>query len=122
MTPEEQLVDYRRTVASMYARIRANHIEASERCYLFRRERDDLFRTHPQSALSADQQASFTGLHYYPYDSAYRFLVRVEPLPDAPIVEMQLEADGLLRMKRFGKIHFTISDKTCSLMIYWLLG
>src|SRR5579859_5628936 len=122
MTPEEQLVDYRRMVAAMYARVRDSNVELAERCQQFRRERDDLFRTHPQSALDADQQTSFTGLRYYPYNLAYRFVLRVEPLPDSPVFEMQLETDGLLRIKRFGKINFVIGDKACSLTLYWLLG
>jgi len=122
MTPEEQLLDYRRVVAAMYARVRDPRIDAVERCRQFRRERDELFCTHPQSALSVDQQTSFGGLHYYPYDPAYRFLLSVEPITEPTKVEIALKRDGILQMQRFGTIHFSIGGQAESLTLYSILG
>lgn len=122
MTPEEQLLDYRRAVAAMYARVRDNRLDPAERCQRFRQERDGLFCTHPQSALSAVQQANFRGLSYFPYDPAYRFVIPIEPETDPAHFEIALAYDGLLKMRRFGKIHFTINGQMLSLNLYWILG
>src|SRR5215467_5897502 len=103
MTSEEQLVDYRRRVAAMYACARDHQLAPAARCQRFRQERDALFCSHPQSALSAAQQAGFQSLHYYPYDPVYRFALSVEPETNPTEVEIMLEHDGLLKMRRFGK-------------------
>jgi hypothetical protein len=54
MTNEEALLDYRRSVAALYARVRQAGLDAAEHCQRFRQERDVLFRSHPQSALSSE--------------------------------------------------------------------
>ncbi len=64
MTPEEQLLDYRRTVAGIYERVRTSPLDRAARCKQFRHERDTLFGEHVQSALSPEQQAGFKGLAY----------------------------------------------------------
>jgi len=53
-----ELTDYRATVARIY-------LEATDLAD-FRARRDELFRTHPQSAIPAVERAAFTGLHYFP--------------------------------------------------------
>ena len=54
---------------------------------MWRAERDDLFRNHPQSALSTAQKAGFAGLPYYDYDPTFRVVAQVdtdvEPLQHA---------------------------------------
>ncbi len=122
MTPEEQLADYRRSVAAIYTSARESGQDAGERCAAYRRARDELFRTHPQSALSAEQKATFTGLRYYPYDPAFRFVRPVEPDASQAIREIQLQDDGLLRIKPFGKVHFTINGQDVALSLYWIMG
>ena len=122
MTPEEQLLDYRRVVAGMYARVRDHRMAAAARCEQFRRERDELFCTHPQSALSTEQQTGFSGLRYYPYDPAYRFVLPVEPDTAPTNVEIALKHDGVLQMRCFGKIHFALSGQVVSLNLYSILG
>ena len=58
------LLDYRRRVAAIYAGVRNSKDEVAKRHRRFRVQRDELFRTHPQSALAPEQRARFTGLHY----------------------------------------------------------
>src|SRR5579859_7496635 len=108
MTPEEQLLDFRQTVAAMYARVRDPQEDIAARSERFRRERDELFCTHPQSALSDEQKATFTRLPYYPYDPALRFELPVEPLAEPTIVETELQDDGHFRMRRFGRVNFIV--------------
>ena len=122
MTTFEELLDFRRRVAEMYAHIRSSGSTHVETWRQFRRERDELFCTHPQSALSAEQQAAFTGLDYYDYDPALRFVLTVDPDVSPDIVELHLAADGAVRMRRFGKIHFVVRDQPVSLSLFWVMG
>jgi uncharacterized protein (DUF1684 family) len=122
MTPEEQLADYRQRVAMLYAHVRQANLDAEARCATFRQSRNELFRTHPQSALSAAQQELFTALCYYPYDPALRFILPVEPDAELPTREIQLQDDGLLRMRRFGRVRFTLSGQNVALSLYWIMG
>lgn len=76
-----ELVDYRRRVAALYARARAAAVEDPEGAWSsWRRTRDELFATHPQSPIPAEQRASFTGMAFHPYDRRWRVEVELEPL------------------------------------------
>jgi uncharacterized protein (DUF1684 family) len=86
----EELLDYRRAVSELYGRLRRSELSLAERCEQFRRERDWLFKNHPQAALSVEQKVSFSGLPYYPYDPAWRLDTNVEP----DIIEVELQHDG----------------------------
>ncbi len=121
-TAEEQLLDYRRTVAGMYSRVRTSPLDFTARCQQFRQDRDTLFTTHAQSALSDEQKTRFRGLRYYPYDPAFRFVLPVQRDPMPEIVQIELTEDGLVRMRRFGKIHFAVAGQSVSLTLYWILG
>jgi uncharacterized protein len=122
MTDEEGLLDYRRSTAALYARVRQPGLDAAESCQRFRQERDALFRSHPQSALSNEQKADFRGLRYYDYNPAFRFLLPIDPNVASAVLEVELEHDGLLRMRRFGTVHVPIAGQTFSLSLFWLLG
>jgi uncharacterized protein len=122
MTDEEALLDYRRSVAALYARVRQLGLDAAESCQRFRQERDALFRSHPQSALSNKQKADFQGLRYYDCNPAFRFLLPIDPDVAPEVLEVELEHDGLLRMRRFGKVYLTIAGQAVSLSLFWLLG
>jgi len=122
MTPEETLLDYRRQVATMYARARISRPDAASRHVQFCHDRDELFRHHPQSALSDEQKAQFNGLHYYDYDPALRFEVTVEPIEPPTVREILLQDDGPFRMRRFGQIHFDVDRQAVSLSVYWIMG
>ncbi len=117
-----ELLDYRRSVSEIYARLRQSYQGTEEQCRQFRRERDDLFRTHPQSALSTKQKTTFTGLKYYPYNPAWRFVLPVNTDVEPTIIEVTLQDDGITRMRRFGKIHFEVGEQRVSLSLFWILG
>jgi len=57
-----ELTDYRAAVARMY-------LEATGLAD-FRARRDELFATHPQSAIPPAERAAFTGLRYFPPNDA----------------------------------------------------
>ncbi len=120
------LADYRRSVAEIYARVRQGQ-GAPRQCWQpcweqFRRERDGLFATHPQSALSAEQKETFQSLRYFDYDPAYRFVLPVDRNVAADSWEVELPEEGLLRMQRFGKIHFQVQGQPVTLTLFWVLG
>lgn len=118
----EDLLNYRRRVAQMYARVRNSDLDHAATCRRFRRERDELFRTHPQSALSGEQKAAFKTIDYFPYDSALRFVLPIDTNVEPEVFELDLQDEGVMRMRRFGKIHFEIDDQLLSLSLFWIMG
>lgn len=121
-SPFEELLDYRRTVSDLYARVRQSPLGFADRNLQFRQGRDDLFKTHPQSALSEEQKVHFTGLHYYPYDPAWRFVLPVDTDVEPDVIGVALQDDGVTHLQRFGKIHFEVSGQSASLSLFWILG
>jgi uncharacterized protein (DUF1684 family) len=119
-TALEDLADYRRSVAGMYARVRQGDPPVAQRWEAFRRERDALFASHAQSALSPEQKQTFTGLTYFEYDPAYRFIIPVETAADPKILEVDLPDEGLLRLQRFGRISFEVGGQRVSLSVFWV--
>lgn len=112
------LWDYRRRVEGLYADVR--RIGAGEEAWhLWQETRDELFGTHPQSALSAAQRASFTGLHYFQYDPTWRFLLEVEPVPGED-VSLFHSGNGSSPFKRFGMVRFSRQGEDFELTLYWL--
>lgn len=118
----EQLLDYRRSVAEIYAYLRRPDVSNEEKCREFRRRREFLFATHPQSALSEEQKLNFPGLRYYPYDPAWRLVLPIDTNVEQSTIEVELQGDGLVRMQRFGRIHFEAAGQKVSLSLFWVLG
>ncbi len=122
MSEYEQLLHYRRCVADMYAAVRQSDLDAAAVCHQFRAARDHLFRSHPQSPLTAAQKAQFSGLRYFPYDPALRFVLPVEREVAPTVLDVPLQEDGVVRLRRFGWIHLTIAGQHVSLALFWVLG
>ncbi len=71
------LLDWRRRVAELWARWRTEaERDPAAATAAFRRAKDDLFRTHPQSPLPPDERAGFRGLAYWDYDPDWRMTGR----------------------------------------------
>lgn len=118
----EELLDYRRTVAAMYARVRSEEPGAAGRCTRFRRERDILFAEHPQSPLPSKEKGGFfKGLEYFDYDPSLRYVLPVEDDVELDVLEIQLPEEGLLRLRRFGRVRVTDLDES-SLSLFWIEG
>lgn len=118
----EELLDYRRSVSDLYAYLRRPDIGAEHKSAYYRRGHDRLFGTHSQSALSAEGRAGFSHLNYYDYDPAFRSVVPLDKAVESETVETQLEDDGLVRLKRFARIHFEVQGQGLSLALFWILG
>ena len=78
MSAELELVSWRRLVSELYAAVRAED-DPQAGHELWRRGRDELFRTHPQSPLPPGDPLRGTGLPYWPYDPALRWELPVLP-------------------------------------------
>ena len=115
------LADYRRRVTELYADVRRAG-EYPERAWQhWVHTRNELFRSHPQSALDAGQKKCFQGLAYYPYQSELRLSVAVEPLEAAPR-EVLLEQDGMMSMQPVGRLLFQLSGQPVELTLFWISG
>ena len=87
------LADYRAAVARMYL--------ADTGLQEFRKERDQLFGTHPQSAIPAADRASFTGLRYFAPDDDVIVEAELRPAPG----HLEIDTggpDGVVRYERAG--------------------
>ncbi|NJO84331.1 MAG: DUF1684 domain-containing protein [Blastochloris sp.] len=115
------LLDYRQRVHALYRIVR----ESSGDPYVFvqfRLERDMLFKHHTQSALNEDQRASFGGLTYFDYNSAFRVVAQVDTVVPPEVFTVELAEDGVLRYRRFGRVNFTLPTGSGTLSLYWIMG
>jgi uncharacterized protein (DUF1684 family) len=117
------LYDYRCHVAASY-RERNQAALAGEdpvrTLQRFRKERDDLFASHPQSALDEAQKHHFQGLRYFPYNPAMCFPVAVNThvTPKSQVIVM--DAQQSMTMTTIGQVFFTIDEEPVALSLYWL--
>jgi uncharacterized protein (DUF1684 family) len=114
------LLDYRRRVAEMYRRVRELGTGAPGAHAHFRRVRDELFHTHPQSPLEKGQRATFQGLRYFDYDPAYRVVARVEPDLEPARYELDVGEDGLIILEQLGRVSFQVPTGSGTLGLFWI--
>src|ERR687886_896443 len=116
MLGELDLLDYRRRVFALYARVRAEHDPARA----FARwvaERDELFASHPQSALPEERRAAFDGLSYFPFDPAGRVLADVEHA-ERRRYEVPSSDGATMAFDRVGVARFSLGGAACALELY----
>jgi uncharacterized protein len=121
-----ELWDYRSRVRDLYRQVREGHesgkADPVEVHRAFRESRDELFRTHPQSALDELQKTQFRALDYFEYDPELRFLSPLETNVEPDVLEFQLSDDGLVRAQRFARVRFKLDGQEHALSLFWLLG
>ncbi|HUP82727.1 MAG TPA: DUF1684 domain-containing protein [Candidatus Limnocylindria bacterium] len=128
------LADWRRRVAEIYATWRHESIADARAAWLtWRAARDELFRDHPQSPLTADATARFGGLSYFDYDPAFRLTASYEPAdptddphsPDSlPGGLLQLPTSGSepFSFRRIGMVRLTGPLEGATLPVFWMSG
>src|SRR2546428_5883347 len=117
------LYDYRCRVAAMYrARAQAllDGVDPLTVWQQFRQAREQLFATHPQSALDAEQQRTFQGLPYFPYNPALCVIAEVDTNIEPTTQEVLMNAHEIMPMTTVGRLHFTVEGQSVSLSFYWL--
>jgi hypothetical protein len=105
------LVDWRRRVGDLY------RIGSADAVDEFRRRRDQLFKTHPQSPIEPDQRSAFEALSYFPYDPAYRVEARLEDGENDELVIDTGGADGAVHYRRSGRLVFAIAGERRELTV-----
>lgn len=112
------LADWRRRIATLYASVRsARDPEAAWRAW--RKERDLLFKEHPQSPLPADARSSFVALAYFDYDPAARVAAELAG-SDHERHEIPSSIGEPMIFDRFASARFELYGRELSLDVYWL--
>jgi uncharacterized protein (DUF1684 family) len=109
------LVDWRRRVGDLY------RTEGPDALAQFRRGRDDLLRSHPQSPIDPDERASFQGLRYFPPDPAYRLRAQIEPGDGTELAIETGGDDGTIRYRRAAQLVFELAGVPCRLTVLSLV-
>jgi uncharacterized protein (DUF1684 family) len=114
------LLDWKRRVFELYARIRASDDpEAAWREW--RQARDELFSGHPSTPIPPGELAAFAGLAYFDYDPRLRVLVGLSECPPGRI-EIGTSDAGTVGGERFARAEFELGGQPQSLDLYWLAG
>lgn len=109
------LVDWRRRVGDLYRIRGAGALEQ------FRRGRDELFKTHPQSPIEPDERTAFGGLRYFTHDPACRVTARFEAGDGAELLIDTGGEDGSVRYRRAGRLAFQLAGEPCHLTVLSLV-
>jgi uncharacterized protein (DUF1684 family) len=83
-----------------------------------RREKDAFFKSHPQSPLTPEQRALFSGLTYYDADPDLDLTVTVELFADQTTLPIQTTTGETRHYKRYGQFTFTVNGQEARLTIY----
>jgi hypothetical protein len=113
------LLDWKRRVFELYADVRRAEPRAGwER---WRAERDDLFRSHPQSPLPAGERAGFSGLDVYRYDPRFRVTAALETASREEL-RVPSSRDDEMVFTRIGTVRFSLLGDEATLDVYWIGG
>ncbi|MEP7025498.1 MAG: DUF1684 domain-containing protein, partial [Actinomycetota bacterium] len=119
MSAQLELAGWRRQVSEMYAAVRAEPDPRAGHT-LWRRRRDELMRTHPQSPLRPGDPLRDTGLPYWPYDPAMRFGLPLRPPPPGLArLALPTDGDGFTELRLIGQIELP-APLNASLDVWWL--
>jgi len=113
-----ELWDYRRRMHEIYRNVRLG-TDPAMAWARWREERDELFRTHPESPIPASDRAGFRGLDYFPYDPTWRVEGIVETV-DRSASEIGHSSAGTTLFRDFAVVHFATPSGAASLRLLWL--
>ncbi len=117
MSTELELADWRRLINGLYAAVRAESDPQLAHA-LWRRGRDELFRSHPQSPLPLNDPLRKTGLPYWPYEPALRFELPLLPADEELSLSMPATG-GTIFMRRAGRVQLP-SPLEAVIDVWWL--
>lgn len=84
----------------------------------FRKHKDDYFASGAHSPLDPDQQATFTGLAYFPYDPALQFELEIDAVEDQGSPLTLDTSDGeKVDFLVAGKVSFMVGNGTYELTL-----
>jgi uncharacterized protein (DUF1684 family) len=120
------LADWRRSVATLYAEVRAMSAgDPSVALAHWRAVRERLFREHPQSPVPAAARADFRARHF-DHDPRLRFHAVLEPAPPPepgalPLALPNSGADSL-SFSRIGRVRLPFPEGERMLSVFWMAG
>jgi uncharacterized protein len=83
-----------------------------------RRQKDQFFKTNPQSPLTPEQQALFTSLSYYDPNPDLDLTMTIEPFADGTFVPIQTTTGDVRQYKRYGDFTFNVDGQDTRLTLY----
>ena len=101
------LADYRQRVASMFL----SDLDLAG----FRKAKDELFATHPQSPIEPEEQTAFAGLRYYPLNDDAIVTVPIRPAHGDFAIETN-GPDGAIVYERVGILETPFGELT----LWWI--
>lgn len=116
------LAHWRRTVAELYAEVRAMSADPKRASDTFRAARDRLFLEHPDSPIPGAHRSLWRGASWFPYDPVWRIKGVVRPLATRSTFELALAADGVTRCTRVAVVDFALNGAGHALTLYWFEG
>jgi uncharacterized protein len=116
---ELELLDYKRAVHALYQAVRGQEDHRSA-VTAWRKGRDELLRSHPQSPLPPDRRDSFAGVPYFPYDPAARVTAELVPAAERRRFEVPASTGPDMAFIRVGTARFELGGRGCELEVYWL--
>ncbi|MBI4674675.1 MAG: DUF1684 domain-containing protein [Chloroflexi bacterium] len=84
----------------------------------YRKTKDNFFKRHPQSPLSAEQKENFTGLNYFPENDALDFTLALERYTQPEHVPMQTSKGDVRDYLKVGQIRFPVHGQAVTLQVY----
>jgi uncharacterized protein (DUF1684 family) len=111
-----ELLDWRRRTTELFAALRQRSPDAPTLAW-FRREKDGLFRAHPQSPIPLTERSTFGGLQYWPFDPHGRVTAQFTPLASE-----QSRVAQEVEFERIGTLTFDLYGQQHSLAAFWIVG
>lgn len=85
-----------------------------------RRDKDEFFKTSPDSPIPPENRSSFRGLAYYDIDDGLRFLVKLNRFPSPQTLRIGTNTGEMRSALRYGYFEFAVAGQLCRLQVYRL--
>lgn len=83
-----------------------------------RKQKDAFMRGHPQSPLTPEQKANFTGLNYFDENPKLRLELEVEPFDKQTEIVMQTSTGTTQTYRRYGRFNFEVEGEQVELTLF----
>jgi uncharacterized protein len=116
---EIELADWRRAVATLYARVRSE-ADPQVAHRVWREGRRALFRDHPQSPLARNDPMRENGPSYWPYDPSLRFTLSVSATRSPRRRSVDTGTGGVVTMRAVGELELPLPPGSAAVTLWWI--
>lgn len=85
----------------------------------YRQQKDDYYRSHPQSPIPAQDRATFQGLPYFDPQPDLELTLEAELFDPQDVIQMQTTTGTLREYVRWGRLHFEVKGALVGLTLYY---